>query len=293
MKEECAEEQKQLDAVAVRFNRLKEELARTEVPAPRAAASGFSPSYSARARSQTLPTEGSSRRVGIRTGGVAEEAHEILVSAFARRTGGAQFVPHGMGGLSRTASVSGQGVQDGSVDQSGQYSGVEFQSVQPSGTSGILSEMCGSRCLDRAKCGLHGVRVGEAKNPGPSLVIEFDLTRRDSTDVDSEPMSEHDATVRDSTSDTESIRPVERRQQARHKRLRLRWHQEPCPHTVHRDVRVASHLVEQLARRIGCVPVGAEVPRATRQQRWSPFGVPLMWRAASPDVSTPVLGWLD
>ena len=33
LKEECAEEQKQLDAAAVRLNRLKEELARTEMPA--------------------------------------------------------------------------------------------------------------------------------------------------------------------------------------------------------------------------------------------------------------------
>ena len=39
--------------------------------------------------------------------------------------------------------------------------------------------------------------------------------------------------------------------------------------------------------------MGAEVPRAIRQQRWSPFNVPLMWGTASHDVSTPVLDWVE
>ena len=55
--------------------------------------------------------------------------------------------------------------------------------------------------------------------------------------------------------------------------------------------RFRPYFVEDLARRIGCLLEGAQVPRAIRQ-RWSPFNVPLMWGAASLDVSTPVLDWL-
>ena len=49
--------------------------------------------------------------------------------------------------------------------------------------------------------------------------------------------------------------------------------------------------MRDLASRIGPVPIGAEVPRAVRQQRWSPLNVPLMWGAATEDTN-PVMEWL-
>ena len=63
--------------------------------------------------------------------------------------------------------------------------------------------------------------------------------------------------------------------------------------TAHRDVRAASQLVEALARRVGCIPDGAPLPRAIQQQRWSPFNVPLMWSAAGTSATTPLWnGWM-
>ena len=91
---------------------------------------------------------------------------------------------------------------------------------------------------ERALYGFRGVRVGEASNPGPSAVeadhvMEFDLTQKDSTDVDS-----HSGT--DTLSDTESVRSRSGGRHPRHRRLRLRSHQEKHEDTVPRDVRVVS-----------------------------------------------------
>ena len=61
---------------------------------------------------------------------------------------------------------------------------------------------------------------------------------------------------------------------------------------MHRDVQAASHLIEGLARRIGHVAEGDPITRATRQQRWSPFNVPLFWAAAGTEGTTPVLEWM-
>ena len=47
------------------------------------------------------------------------------------------------------------------------------------------------------------------------------------------------------------------------------------------SVRAAEALVNSLVQRIGPVLPGGVVPRALRQQRWSPMNVPLMWGAAS------------
>ena len=43
---------------------------------------------------------------------------------------------------------------------------------------------------------------------------------------------------------------------------------------------------------IEAIPVGGELPRALRQQRWSPVNVPLLWAAARDDDTNPVLKWL-
>ena len=43
---------------------------------------------------------------------------------------------------------------------------------------------------------------------------------------------------------------------------------------------------------VGATPVGADLLRGIRQQKWSPVDVPLLWAAARGDESTPVLDWL-
>ena len=125
--------------------------------------------------------------------------------------------------------------------------------------------------------GLKGKRVGEASNPGPAddqmastvddsmgieSALEFDLTQLD---------SDHGV----SGSETESCaeEPPVGRNAHRDRRLRLTWAQE-----WHPDARAAECVMRELAARIGHVPPEAPVPRAIRQQRWSPMNVPLMWR---------------
>ena len=86
-------------------------------------------------------------------------------------------------------------------------------------------------------------------------VLQYDLTRGDS-DVGGPQQSE---------SDTESIGHSCRA--PRHRRLRLTWNVQGRASANHRDVRPVANLSQQLARRIGAVPVGGELPRAIRQQR--------------------------
>ena len=70
---------------------------------------------------------------------------------------------------------------------------------------------------------------------------------------------------------------------------RLHWQ---APQVWHREARGAEKLVRDLASRIGPIPIGAEVPRVVRQQRWSTLNVPLMWGAVSTEDTTPVMEWL-
>ena len=108
--------------------------------------------------------------------------------------------------------------------------------------------------------------------------LEFDLTQLD---------SDHDV----SGSETESCAtdPLPASGNAiRDRRLRLIWSQE-----WHPDARAAECMMRELGNRIGNVPAGSPVPRAVRQQRWSPLNVPLMWAAASRSDTTPVLQWLS
>ena len=81
------------------------------------------------------------------------------------------------------------------------------------------------------------------------------------------------------------------REAGHHRRLRLRW-TEVSPLLQHRDARRTHDLVSDLARRIGPVPEGGQLPRALQQQRWSPINVPLFWAASGTEESTPVLEWL-
>ena len=85
-------------------------------------------------------------------------------------------------------------------------------------------------------------------------------------------------------SDTESCEVSDRR---RHRRLRLIWNPPGEGATPREPLRFV------VARRIGVVQPGDPVPRAIRQQRWSPLNVPLMWAAAGGDANHPVLEWLE
>ena len=104
-------------------------------------------------------------------------------------------------------------------------------------------------------------------------VLEFDLTRADTDESDTESLGENQLCT------------------PRQRRLRLTW-REPEAVPVNREARAVSNLFEVLARRVGPTPVGADLPRGIRQQRWSPVYVPLLWAAARGDESTPVLDWL-
>ena len=77
-----------------------------------------------------------------------------------------------------------------------------------------------------------------ANNPDPSAVeanhvMEFDLTQRDSTNVDSH--TKNEATVHDTLSDTERVRSWPGGRHPHRRRLRLRWHQETPADAGHRD----------------------------------------------------------
>ena len=110
--------------------------------------------------------------------------------------------------------------------------------------------------------------------------LEYDLTRRD-TDVGSPQQSE---------SDTESVGHNCMVGTLPRRRLRLTWNVPGAASASHRDTR-AVNLFEQLTGRIGAIPVGRELPRALRQQRWSPVNVLLIWVAAGDDDTNPVLEW--
>ena len=90
-----------------------------------------SSNHRARAHGRGIPVEISSCRIEVRTGGVSQETHTIVVSALSRHPSSAKSVPHGVGCVPRPAGWTAQRFQDGSFDQSGKYHGVEFQPVQP------------------------------------------------------------------------------------------------------------------------------------------------------------------
>ena len=77
----------------------------------------------------------------------------------------------------------------------------------------------------------------------------------------------------------------------RRRHLRLHWN-EQVSQVIHREVRAAANVVENLGRRIGSVPLDGDLPRIVRHQRWSPLNVPLFWAAASDSPSCPVLEWI-
>ena len=84
-----------------------------------------------------------------------------------------------------------------------------------------------------------------------------------------------------SGSDIESDVPNRRR------RLRVVRNDDP-----NSEAQTALTRLNVLTRRVGAVPVGAPVPVAIRQHRWSPLFVPLLWSAAGIEATTPVLEML-
>ena len=155
--------------------------------------------------------------------------------------------------------------------------------VCPATTDGAQSaqaaDACGLRATPAGTCGLGTDRF-------------FSLA----TDSDEEQSREPRETIVDhSGSDTQSVPAIRNRRRS----LRLRWNSATEPSgncdailVSDRDVRAAVHLLDQLSVRVGAIPVGGELPRALRQQRWSPISVPLIWAAAGRDDCCPVLQWL-
>ena len=118
--------------------------------------------------------------------------------------------------------------------------------------------------------GARGVRVGEARNPGPQDRDEG-ATQLDSGTTESGTQVaalEFDLTHQDSPSETDTVSvcsEIHRREDApRNRRLRLVWNNEPTPQWHHREVRGAERLVRKFAGRIGCVLLDAPLPRAVR-----------------------------
>ena len=141
------------------------------------------------------------------------------------------------------------------------------------------ADACGLRATPAGTCGLGTDRF-------------FSLA----TDSDEEQSREPRETIVDhSGSDAESVPAIRNRRRS----LRLRWNSATEPNgncdailVSDWDVRAAVHLLDQLAVRVGAIPVGGELPRALRQQRWSPISVPLTWAAAGRDDCCLVLQWL-
>ena len=79
-------------------------------------------------------------------------------------------------------------------------------------------------------------------------------------------------TLHDSDTERGDPQPVdhERSSTQGNRRLQLQW-SERVSQTIHREVRAAAEMVDNLGRRIGSVPLEGRIPRLVRQQRWSFF----------------------
>ena len=111
-------------------------------------------------------------------------------------------------------------------------------------------------------------------------VDEYDMTLMD---ADTESLSNHSAV------EVEPQVPTNTSNRVRRRHLLLHWN-EQVSQVTHREVRAASNMVEHLGRRIGSVPLGGDIPKIVRHQRWSPLKVPLFWAAASDAPSCPWSG---
>ena len=130
--------------------------------------------------------------------------------------------------------------------------GVEFQPVQPFGLT-MFRIVHSVKHRERAQYGLWGPRRGG----GQSRPFSSRGRSRDGVQFDPQKFHPHRQSLKERARHCIRHRKREvtaKRRHPRRKRLRLRWHQETCADTGHRDVRVVSHLVENLARMIGCLP---------------------------------------
>ena len=208
-----------------------------------------------------------------------EETDQISFSPISRYArGGTERVRVGPGARSQVRSHA-------NSHRPGKFSCPEVESLQPS------VKILYFRVV-KSRYGLRGARVGEATHPGPPTQLDseddepvVEVVAMDADDTDSIPDIEEDvvdALERDLVS--ERCRT----------RLRLTWSDqgEHIDTREDRNARAAACLVRGLARRVGAVPRGGQLPRVLRQQRWSPLNVPLMWAAAGQRATTPVLDWL-
>ena len=106
--------------------------------------------------------------------------------------------------------------------------------------------------------GARGVRVGEAKNPGPQDRDEREtqLDNRVTESGTQVAALELNLTHQDSVSQTDTISvcsEIHRREDApRNRRLRFVWNNECISQWHHREVRGAARLIRELAERIVC-----------------------------------------
>ena len=131
-----------------------------------------------------------------------------------------------------------------------------------------------------ASSGAVAAHLGEIS--GDARQVEFDMTPMDS---DTESLSTHSAGQIEHQVQNNTSSRIRRRH------LRLHWN-EQVSRVIHREVRAAANVVENLGRRIGSVPLEGDLPATVRHQRWSPLNVPLFWAAASDSPSCLVLEWI-
>ena len=171
-----------------------------------------------------------------------------------------------------------------------------------------------------ARCGLRGVRVGEASNQGPvecSTGATQPDTESDTSDTES---VRHGPDFHTICTDVElSVRasaPIGGEQRYPCRRLTLRsgsqvvrdsqavlpdshdQRLERVRHRIRLDRRTrqgqsGEDFIRDLVTRVGPLGDDGNIPRVIRRQQWSIFNVPLMWSAAENVHDCPMLEWLS
>ena len=240
---------------------------------------------------------------GDRARGGTEETF-LSVSAFSTPGWWAPLVFARMGRFARSACWAAQGSDHGNSDQPREYVGPEFAPIQSVGLT-ERSVQCFPVACRVTLWGTRGVRVGEAKSPGPEDRPNGGATQRDSgadfshsrrsglTESGSQVVNamEFDLTHGDSATETDTVSVWSElngsRDAPRLRRLRLVWNTEDTPQWP-REARGAERPVRELAGRIGCVPRDVPLPRAIRQQRWRTLKRPTYLESAGNPESVSV-----
>ena len=285
LEEEQAKEQEQLDAAQRRMAMFREEMARTvpptTLPVSETTQPGKIPDLVAevdRLRAQVKERRPSARRHGRNV--------PDLCRSFSRPGWWIRFDFAKVGRTRRTRGAR-QRSHHGDVDQPRQYVGGEFEPFQSVGLTDLRSSHHRVSTARRVTVwGARGVRVVEAKNPGPGdrdggatqldSGADFSISRRSGL-TESVDALEFDLTYQDFSSETDTV--------------------SVCSE-IHRSDSgiIAKHGGGMSGSRIGrtdrVCPSGCAIAQSVRQQRWSPLKVPLMWGAAGNAESVPVLDWI-